>query len=330
MRKIGPVTAFGAFIAAAVAIGLVITFVSGRTAPPGGGTGSAGGAPSTSSTAPGSTTPARPTGPAVTVVKIDNVAVARPQTGLGSADIVYVEPVEGGLTRLVAVYFGEPPRLVGPVRSARQTDIELLAQFGTPTLTYSGAASELLPLLREAPLRLSSPQQVTGPYFRSGRRATPHNLYVDASALPEPAERAMRPAFRFGPAPDGGEPVDSAGARYGAASYGFYWSDEAGRWLISMDGHPMISTESGRLSASSVVLQRVPVSDGVHIEDASGAVSPVVSTVGSGPATVLRDGTKYPGNWTRPEPALPTRYTTSSGEPLPLAEGPVWVLLLPD
>src|SRR6516225_7952617 len=81
----------------------------------------------------------------VLAVKIDNIVHARPQTGLTRADIVYVLPVEGGLSRVLAIFSSHYPRVIGPVRSAREDDLELLRQFGRPAFAYSGATATLLP-----------------------------------------------------------------------------------------------------------------------------------------------------------------------------------------
>src|SRR5260370_19809145 len=89
----------------------------------------------------------------VLAVKIDNIVNARPQTGLTHADIVYVLPVEGGLSRFLAIFSAGYPPLVGPVRSAREDDLELLRQFGRPAFAYSGATATLLPYLHP-PARL--------------------------------------------------------------------------------------------------------------------------------------------------------------------------------
>jgi hypothetical protein len=86
----------------------------------------------------------------VLAVKIDNIKQARSWTGLRSADIVYVLPVEGGLSRLMAVFSSRFPPVIGPVRSAREDDLELLAQFGRPAFAYSGATPHLLPFIHRA------------------------------------------------------------------------------------------------------------------------------------------------------------------------------------
>ena len=81
-----------------------------------------------------------PTRPVV-AVKIDDTASGRPQIGLEAADVVYVEQVEAGATRLVAVFASRQPGTVGPVRSVRNNDPELLAAYGRPALAYSGGAA---------------------------------------------------------------------------------------------------------------------------------------------------------------------------------------------
>lgn len=290
--------------------------------------------PATSTSAIPSTTstprPApAPRGAPALAVKIDNVADARPQTGVGSADVVYVEPVEGGLTRLVAIYVGRAPRVVGPVRSARRTDIQLLAQYGRPVLAYSGAAPELLPSLRAADLVNARPERARSAFRRNGARPAPHNMYVRPANLPRGARGPAQPPLQVGAAPGGGRPTSRQDVGYRAARYTFAWSARAHRWLVSLDGRPLISTESGRVAPATVVIQRVKLTARERIEDARGAVSPVAATVGHGPAFVLREGRRFSGTWSRPGLRAPTRFHTVAGLDLPLARGPVWVLLVP-
>lgn len=268
------------------------------------------------------------TGPAL-AVKIDNVPTARPQTGLGSAEVVYVEPVEGGLTRLVAVYTGAPPAIVGPVRSARRTDVELLAQYGTPVLAYSGAAPELLPTLHTANLVNAAPAQAGSAYFRDNKRSAPHNLFVRTSRLPDGARPPAVAPLRFGPAPVAGAPVTTYRVAYRAATFAFTWSAGDARWLVSMNGTPVRSTDTGRVLAATVIWQQVPVTASEPGEDARAGGSPVAHTVGSGQAIVLRDGQSFTTTWSRPAAQSPTTFHTAAGQELPLAPGPVWVLLTP-
>ncbi|HEY7596150.1 MAG TPA: DUF3048 domain-containing protein [Actinophytocola sp.] len=286
---------------------------------------------------PGTAVPAPPTSTAPSpsqwrvpylAVKIDNVAAARPQTGLGSADVVYVEPVEGGLTRLVALYArGDVPAAIGPVRSARRTDVELLAQYGTPVLAYSGAAPELLPTLRAARVINASPAQAAAAFFRSGDRRAPHNLFVRPAALPDKAKAPRQAPLLTGSAPAGGTSVTQGTVGYPAARYVIAWSTRHQRWVITMDGTPMLSTECGPLTAATVVIQTVRVTAREGIEDARGNPSPVARTVGTGKAVVFRDGKRYAATWSRPTALSPTRLRTARGAALPVGTGPVWVFL---
>ncbi|MFF2202476.1 DUF3048 domain-containing protein [Streptomyces sp. NPDC058145] len=239
-------------------------------------------------------------------VKIDNVSAARPQTGLGAADVVYAEQVEGGLSRLMAVYATRLPKSVGPVRSARESDLELLRQFHEPTLAYSGAQRKLLPLIG---------------------RAAPHNLYVrPARLLPSaPGRTVLTTGFRYGPAPFGGSPAAARTVRYPAARFTFTWSEGRGGWLIAMDGTPATTTDGGRPAPPTVVVQYVRIRSSKY-HDVLGNHTPYTETTGSGRAEVLRDGRSFDARWSRPAAADGTEFTTADGGPMNFADGQVWVV----
>ena len=286
----------------------------------------AGCAKSGSATGSGTTGESATPGP-VLAVKIDNVAAARPATGLGSADVIYVEPVEGGLTRIIAVFSATVPTVAGPVRSARETDIGVLGQYGRPAFAYSGAAPEILPRLHAASLVNAAQSDVARAYFRQPTHAAPHNLYVRPADLPTGSGPAPQAVLDFGDAPAGGTPGTDEKVKYAAASYEFRWS--GGHWLIWMDGTPFSSREAGQLGAATVIEQRVSVAYEPFPEDGTGAHAPIAQTVGGGPAVVLRDGQTYQAHWSRADRTAPTTFTTSSGQNLPLASGPTWILLVP-
>lgn len=261
-------------------------------------------------------------------VKIDNAPPARPQSGLAVADLVYVEPVEGGISRLLAVFQSRFPPVVGPVRSARQSDLELLASFGRPALGFSGEAAALRPLIAAAPvLDVSAPAR-PGAYHRDASRPSPHNLYADTQQLRQGGAPPRDIGFRFGPTPPGGTPKPSAEVRYRATRIVVDWAPVEHRWVVSMDGAPLTTAAGERPGAATVVLQRVAVHD-TDIRDATGAPSPFAATVGQGDAMVLRDGLSFAGHWSRPAPDQGTTFTLPGGASLPFAPGPVWVVLVP-
>ncbi|BBC31432.1 hypothetical protein SGFS_027260 [Streptomyces graminofaciens] len=267
-----------------------------------------------------------PTG-SVLAVKIDNVGAARPQTGLDAADVVYAEQVEGGLSRLMAVYATKLPEVVGPVRSARESDLELLRQFDEPTLAFSGAQSKLLPLIDKAPLKAQTPEDADGAYYRGTDKAAPHNLYLRPERLigSAPGEDALTTGFHYGAVPTGGSAEDSRTVRYPAARFTFTWSEDRDRWLVSMDGTPTVTTDGTRVGAATVVVQYVTIRKS-QFRDFLGNNTPYTQTVGSGRAEVLRDGRSFDAEWKRSDAADGTEFTTADGKPMNFAKGQVWVL----
>ena len=262
----------------------------------------------------------------VLAVKIDNVVEARPPTGLSDADIVYVIPVEGALSRLMAVFSSHVPPVIGPVRSSREDDLELLRQFGTPAFAYSGATSKLLPVVEHARTKDLYAGHAGG-YFRSSSRPIPHNLYAKTPKLLAEAHGASVAhdiGFRFGPPPAGGRPEASRSVSYPAASFQFRWSASKSRWLVWMDGSRAGTTEGGQLGAPTVVIQYTKVRTSKYLEQ--GVRPPYAVSTGSGSAVVLRNGKAFNAHWSRPDPERGTTFTTASGQPMTFARGPVWIV----
>ena len=263
----------------------------------------------------------------VLAVKIDNIVMARPQTGLGRADIVYVLPVEGGLTRFMAIFSSQFPPVIGPVRSAREDDLPLLRQFGHPAFAYSGAQPHLLPVVERAPI-VDLYDGLVGGYYRGNNRVAPYNLYARTSQLLAEAHGASRAhdiGFRFGPAPSGGMPTAAMTVPYPAASFTFRWSAALHRWQVWMDGVPAMTTDGGQLSTPTVVVQYTTV--GVSHFPEWGGPAPFADSTGSGRAVVLRDGKAWQVHWSRPGATAGTTFTTQSGKRMTFERGPVWVLL---
>jgi Protein of unknown function (DUF3048) N-terminal domain/Protein of unknown function (DUF3048) C-terminal domain len=264
----------------------------------------------------------------VLAVKIDNIVDARPQTGLTHADIVYVLPVEGGLSRLLAIFSSHYPPVIGPVRSAREDDLELLRQFGRPAFAYSGATATLLPYIHRTARIVNLYSGITGGYYRDTSRVAPYNLYAHTPRLLRQARTASRAAdigFRFGPPPPGGKVTRAASVAYPAAKFRFTWSAAKGRWLVTMDGTPAKTSDGGRLSAATVVIQYTTVRTSRFLE--YGKPPPYAESTGSGTALVLRDGKAWTTHWSRPDASGGTTFTTPSGQRMTFAQGQVWVVL---
>lgn len=268
-------------------------------------------------------------GPAgrVLAVKVDNVGAAqREQAGLNSADVVYVIQVEGGLSRYLAVFDStHVPARVGPVRSARQTDIPLLAAYGHVGLAYSGAIGGLLPDLAAANLRNVTPASSPSLFSNGGSDPTYISPAAVFGAYPDVA-RAADVGFRFGAAPAGGQAVASVAVSMPSASFTFTASGS--RWLVSVDGHPVMTTDQGRAGTDNVIVQHVHVVPGRYTDHNAGHPDNEVfsQTTGSGAADFYRDGRVWHGRWSKATDTSPTVYTVG-GTPMPLAPGRTWIVL---
>jgi Protein of unknown function (DUF3048) N-terminal domain/Protein of unknown function (DUF3048) C-terminal domain len=266
----------------------------------------------------------------VLAVKIDNIVTARPQTGLQSADLVYVIPVEGGLSRFMAVYSSHIPSVIGPVRSARQSDLDILRQFGRPAFAWSGATPHLVPFVERAPLVDLYALNVGG-YYRINSRVAPENLYADPRTLLREAPNASKArdiGFRFGPLPAGGRVTQSVTVRYPATTFTFRWSARAGRWLVWMDGAPGEAAEGGQLGGKTVIIQYTKITTS-RFEEYGGRPPYAIST-GSGTALILRNGRAFTVHWSRPNLNSGTTFTLPDGKRMLFAPGQVWVMYAPD
>lgn len=318
-RPLGPKARIGAVVAGAAVIGAgVFLAVS-----PGGGT-----------PAPQPTTPSpSPVGNPLTgegragrvlAVKVDNVGPAQQiQSGLNSADLVYVIRVEGGLSRYLVVFdSNHVPGRVGPVRSARQTDIPLLAAYGRVGLAYSGAISGLLPDLAKANLQNITPPALFSNGGSDPTYITPAEVFAKYPGLAAAADIGLR----FGAEPAGGAAAGSVSSRMPAASFTFTASGAG--WLVTVDGAPALTTDQGRLSTSNVIVQHVAIVPGAYTDHNAGHPDNEVfsRTTGQGAADFYRDGRVWHGQWSKPTDTSPTRYTVN-GVPMLLTPGRTWIVL---
>ena len=270
----------------------------------------------------------------ILVVKIDDTTAARPQIGLDRADIVYIEQVEGGLTRLAAVFSSEIPRLIGPIRSARISDIEILAQYGRVVFAYSGAQSKLLPVIGAANLNdYGAQRQSPTIYTRDESRTAPTNMVLRADLLLEKVRSDGREiatsrsvGWEFGNLPDGGISIIDAKLIWPAASYELKWSAEEERWLVFNNGIPNMSASGIQHGPTTFLIQLVEIVPSEY-GDKLGGVTPLSKTVGSGTGFVLRDGKYFPATWSRPDELSGTVWTALDGSELPFARGQVWIAL---
>ena len=236
----------------------------------------------------------------VLVAKIENTSPGKPQLGLKKADIVYIEQVEAGLTRLMAVFSSNPPAKIGPVRSARISDLHLMPQFGKPAFAYSGAQTKMLPFIAEASLYRRLRQPGAGrllPPAGALRALQPVRQHQAICWRRRPRRRKEKDiGFTFGDAPEGGVPKKTFSVKYPGARFTFGWSETAGKWLIWQDGQKDMAAEGGQLGAPTIVVQYVKT-ERSEFHDLNDSYTPLMHTTGKGKAVVLRDGQAFKAEW---------------------------------
>jgi hypothetical protein len=249
------------------------------------------------------------------------------------ADIVYVDPVVWGLPRLAAVFSTDMPGSVGPIRSARVSDIELFAPLGDIAFVYSGAQRRLQPKLAAADWTQVS-QDVNSPGFSRERgtgRYAPYNLMADPQEiLATSGATAVSQDIGFvfdEQAPDGGKQTTRVTARWPSMSVQFRWNAKKDHYDVWMNGRQALDTDKpGVQRASSVIVQYVKEVDS-GFGDKFGGRTPLTILTGSGKGVLLRDGRSQKILWEKNSDAEPTAYTDLDGNPVVLDPGQVWILL---
>ena len=270
----------------------------------------------------------------ILAVKIDDTSLARPQIGIEEADVVYIEQVEGGLTRLAAIFSTSIPQNIGPIRSARISDIDILAQYGKVIFAFSGAQRAMLTVISNSNLwdygaQRSSPVI----YTRDETRRSPYDMVLRGDLLLAKVQGDERDVafsksvgWSFGQAPEGGVAIDSVALRWPASKYEATWSNSEKRWLLSNSGVANFAASGKQLGPTTFVIQNVQMSDSIF-RGSDGSYTPLSETVGAGTGYILRDGRSFKANWSRPSAEVGTTWTLADGSEIKFARGSVWVAL---
>ena len=271
----------------------------------------------------------------ILVVKIDDTNAAHPQIGVESADVVYVEQVEGGLTRLAAIYTSKLPPLIGPIRSARISDIELLAQFGRVGFAYSGAQSKMRPVIAAANLEnLSAERNPPSIYGKDPNRPGPVDMILKPDLLLERAnanpkiriETATASVFPFGDAPKGETNTAVAKIKWPSAKYELRWDSTNEKWLVYFNEKPNMAANGEQLYADTAIIQIVSITPSIY-GDKFGEITPFSKTTGSGKAVMLRDGLSYQISWQRNLETDLTTWKSEDGGVANFKPGRTWIFL---
>lgn len=274
----------------------------------------------------------------VVAVKIDNSGGARPQSGLSTAAVIYEHVTEGIVTRYTAFFLDSDLERVGPIRSSRFVDRDLVQQFDA-LFAHVGASPPVMRDLRNSPAADIDQffYDETRPYYRISTRPAPFNMYASLPALREvgakrhPDRREIQ-GFRFYETePDIGPLTDLTipGGPRNAFQAEYEFDAATRRWRRSLGGALDIDAHTGEaLAFENVIAQWVPARVTQYDEDHLGNKSVWIGTTGEGPVSVFRDGARLDGTWRRPSETDVTEFLNADGSPLELRPGRTWIHLL--
>ena len=255
-------------------------------------------------------------------VKIDNAPGAMPHEGLNQADMV-IEVLVEGISRLIAVYHSQEADSIGPTRSARHSDPDLLALFGKPLFGWSGANESVQSGVYKTPWIVNANwDRAERAYERRRDRSAPHNLFTSSEGLYDFAESDQPPAPPVFPYLDDGAqnagtfPVAGASAQIGDTSSQWVWVAELNQFVRWQYGTAHRTDGDDLVAASNVVILRTEYGRG-----------PVARSVGEGDAWILTAGSVVEGRWIRPKRTAPFQLVHADGTPILLNPGRTWMQL---
>ncbi len=289
--------------------------------------------PLTGLPAPGGSVPQRP----AMAVKIDNYPAGRPQAGLDKADVVFEEPVEGGITRYAAVFQCQNADLIGPARSARNIDIGILGQLGNPLIAHVGGINPVLANINASPLVNVDLGTSNSLMIHPPGRVSPDSDFT-STAIVYGTHPSMttppQPIFTYSTTtPGGGSPVSTVHINFsGTSNVTWKWNPATNTFLRFYNGiAPDMLVDGVQNSASNVVVQYVQISYGPWLENSQGGLEVQADLYpnASGTGVIYRNGQAIPVTWHRTTLGSPTQFVNGFGVPIPLQPGQTWVELVP-
>jgi hypothetical protein len=260
----------------------------------------------------------------VFIVKIDNTTSSAPQVGLGEADMVVEELVEGGSTRLAAFFYQNLPSEAGPVRSMRASDIGIVKPVNGQMVT-SGAAPVTIKRLQSAGIKFYG--EGSKGMFRDGGRSAPYNLMVKLDELADGVstdEARPEDYLPWGDAKDlpKGQPAKKVAASF-SGGHTTNWTFKGGKYRND-NTH---AAQGDQFAADNVLVLRVKVGDAGY-RDPAGNPVPETKFTGKGQAMLFHDGRLVRGTWTKSALDAPLKLKTKAGE-LTVPAGHTWIELVP-
>ncbi len=270
------------------------------------------------------------------LVRIGNdVGARQSQVGFNSADMVYEEITEWWVTRFTAIFLANTPPAIGPVRSARLINVQMVPQY-QGALAHSGGSDPVRWEISQAPIANLDEFYNPAPYFYRPNQGWQTRLAIDPQAARDymAANNLDAPVtqqgFLFSNTVEGGELAPNIFIPYPRATSFTQWSYDAAseKYLRYIDDVPLVDAVAGQVGASNVIVYFAEHQPTDIVEDSNGATAIRIIVNGKGPAWFFRDGKLTKGFWETDGSRTPY-FAYEDGRPYPLKPGNTWVQVVP-
>lgn len=261
------------------------------------------------------------------VVKVENTDSGEPQTGLNKADLVVEQLVEGGLTRLAAMYYSKLPKKIGHVRSMRGTDIGIAAPVGAH-IVASGGAGHVHSQVKKAGVKALTQDHGAAGFSTDPAKPAPYNQLLNLTTLNSKSGKGSVSDnyFRWDTDADNdasGKTTKKASVRFSPKTQ-TTWVHKKGTWRRT-NGHAAPGQD---FKADTLIVVHAPVVDAGYTDPAGNPV-PETHFSGSGKATILQGTNVIKATWKKKKPSSTVQFTDGNGNDVPIEPGRIWVELVP-
>jgi hypothetical protein len=266
-------------------------------------------------------------------VMIDNMAGARPQSGLQNADIVCEMPVEGGITRYMAIFHRLPAEKIGPVRSARSYFIDKAMEFNG-VYVHCGGSPEALKDIQTWKVDSLNELKGEGNFWRTNDRKAPHNLYTSTKLVREAmnkkkfSDKSGSYHFNFG---DAFVDLKGIAAKNILIDYrshykvGYRYDETKKLYFRIINGSKLKDKETDtEITTVNIIVERVSA----KVVDNIGRLE--LTGTGSGNGYLITGGKQVEIKWSKKDRQSKTLYTDLAGNPIELNKGNTWIQVIPD
>ncbi|MEA2065055.1 MAG: DUF3048 domain-containing protein [Patescibacteria group bacterium] len=264
-------------------------------------------------------------------ITIDNNVSAKPQAGLDKANLIIEAPVEGGITRFLAIFAdGEDIDKIGPVRSARPYFLDWAKEFEA-LYCHVGGSPEALKLIKQKSAVLNLDQYYKSRYYwRSSKRSRPHNVFTSSELLNKALENYFLTEHNFSSLvfkneielEERGESLNNIIINFSVGNYNLVmweYNRENNEYSRFHNGKPHFDENENVIKTKNLIIQKTKIIS-IDNEDRKR-----IKTIGNGNAIIFLDGKIIDGKWEKLSQENRTKFYDQNNEEIKFNRGKTWI-----